>query len=510
MKVSRSEYMLKYQKAKVKLLEYDVPIDNYPKFPLNYRELAFPTILILSEFADAVIDDDSNRIDAIKDNLRLCSEYYDAAMKSREQICHDLDFLLVGATAYFFQECFGSAMVLLAEISHQMLLNDVRGVLANIYELVFYSRKKTDLDDPVIALFEKYIQTGEMDEVNRYAHTKVLNAYQNCNEIEAFYSDIVYAVIKIAQKNSARYLLPIYSGVEANRWADYFKQGASIKMIWPAQRLIGEKGILQGKNGIVQLPTGVGKTKSIELIIRSMFLTERGNTALIVAPLRALCNEITYDMRKAFPKNTGINQFSDLLEHDFESIFEKAQGNTIIVCTPEKLQYILHHRYDLLFNIDLLIFDEGHLFDDMNRGAMYELLIEGIKESIKPNQQIILLSAVLPNANDILTWVTGKDGVLAYDKQIHSTPKVIGFSSKNEVVHYYSSSFETEDFFIPHAIKRKELLRKNKRSKKKYFPDNTSHDISLYFANQLCKNGGIAIYVGQRRSIPTILKRVMK
>lgn len=42
-------------------------------------------------------------------------------------------------------------------------------------------------------------------------------------------------------------------------------------MVWPAQRLIGEKGILNGKNAIVQLPTGVGKTKSIELIVRAMF-----------------------------------------------------------------------------------------------------------------------------------------------------------------------------------------------------------------------------------------------
>ena len=111
-------------------------------------------------------------------------------------------------------------------------------------------------------------------------------------------------------------------------------------MVWPAQRLIGEKGILNGKNAIVQLPTGVGKTKSIELIVRAMFLSERGNTALIVAPLRALCNEISDDMGKAFSKEASINQFSDLLEIDFLNIFSNEDEKKILVCTPEKLQFI--------------------------------------------------------------------------------------------------------------------------------------------------------------------------
>ena len=40
MKNSKSSLMLKYQKAKVKLLEYEVPEKEWPSFPLNYRDLA--------------------------------------------------------------------------------------------------------------------------------------------------------------------------------------------------------------------------------------------------------------------------------------------------------------------------------------------------------------------------------------------------------------------------------------------------------------------------------------
>ena len=40
-----SNYMLKYQKAKAKLVEYDIPQKDYPKFPLNSNELSYPCCL---------------------------------------------------------------------------------------------------------------------------------------------------------------------------------------------------------------------------------------------------------------------------------------------------------------------------------------------------------------------------------------------------------------------------------------------------------------------------------
>lgn len=331
MRITKSEYMLKYQKAKVKLLEYDIPKQDYPQFQLNYKDLAFPTVYIISDYAEAVIEDNRERMERRKRDLQFCSEFYDAAMKSREQISNDLNFMLTGAIAYFFGDNFGSAMVLLSETKNIDIPNDMRGSL-----------------------------------------------------VEAFFADALCAVIKIAIQNSARTLLPLYSKLSFEKWESYLNKRTSIKMVWPAQRLIGEKGILNGKNAIVQLPTGVGKTKSIELIVRAMFLSERGNTALIVAPLRALCNEISDDMGKAFSKEASINQFSDLLEIDFLNIFSNEDEKKILVCTPEKLQFIFHHEPELMSEIDLYVFDEGHMFDDMSRGAMYELLIADIKKYIQP------------------------------------------------------------------------------------------------------------------------------
>ena len=110
MRITKSEYMLKYQKAKVKLLEYDIPKQDYPQFQLNYKDLAFPTVYIISDYAEAVIEDNRERMERRKRDLQFCSEFYDAAMKSREQISNDLNFMLTGAIAYlevpwcFFQK----------------------------------------------------------------------------------------------------------------------------------------------------------------------------------------------------------------------------------------------------------------------------------------------------------------------------------------------------------------------------------------------------------------------
>ena len=266
--------------------------------------------------------------------------------------------------------------------------------------------------------------------------------------------------------------------------------------------------MLSGENAIVQLPTGVGKTKSIELIIRSSFLSNRTATAIIVAPLRALCNEIASDMISAFGESVLINQFSDILENDF--IVDFTLKATILICTPEKLSYIIHHQVEFLDEIGLYIFDESHMFDDGRRGTAYELLISEIRKHINTEKQIVLLSAVLSNAEQIKQWLFNENGTLASDPAIKTTPKSIGFSSQTRDIHYYSEDPEREDFYVPRSIEVNLLKKLGKERKKRYFPKLTdSKDIAIYYANKLCKNGGAAIFANRTRSVQTIIQQII-
>ena len=160
------------------------------------------------------------------------------------------------------------------------------------------------------------------------------------------------------------------------------------------------------------MPTSAGKTKSTELIIRSAFLSGRATLAVIVAPFRALCNEIKNTLADAFYNEPiKIDELSDTLQIDFK--FSDLLGHQqILVLTPEKLFYILKHSVDLASKIDLLILDEGHQFDSGTRGVTYELLLTSLNLKIPQEAQKILISAVISNAKDIGEWLNGESNVL--------------------------------------------------------------------------------------------------
>lgn len=80
------------------------------------------------------------------------------------------------------------------------------------------------------------------------------------------------------------------------------------------------------------------------------------------------------------------------------------------------------------------------MFDDGVRGAVYELLMTHIRSVTHKNQQIVLMSAVLSNAEKIKEWLFGQAGVLATDSQISSTPKSIAFVSDSSDMFYFSDN----------------------------------------------------------------------
>lgn len=99
----RSNYMLKYQKAKAKLVEYDTPLDEYPNFALNSNELSLPTTYIISKYAEAIIDNNEADKAKFEPLLSHSAQYYDAAFNSKDRQEYDQDFLLCGTSAYFCQ-----------------------------------------------------------------------------------------------------------------------------------------------------------------------------------------------------------------------------------------------------------------------------------------------------------------------------------------------------------------------------------------------------------------------
>lgn len=516
---TRSNYMLKFQKAKAKLVEYNTPTEEYPNFTLNSNELSLPTTYVISKYAEAIIENNQADITEYEPLLSHSAQYYDAAFNSKDRQEYDQDFLLSGTSAYFLSNNFGSSKVLTQRLisSSEDENKTPQRLLLNIFAYLLLQKKLlyikvTDTYSKINNAFLDCFEKGADDtELKSYLTKYRQEIYNTDNPDEVFFVDILIASIYKAIENSSWLLLPKYSDIPLESWEQYLKTKMSIKMLWPAQRLVAEKGILRGNNAIVQLPTGVGKTKSIELIIRAAFLSGRANTAMVVAPLRALCNEITTDMHKSFRDEASVNQFSDVLQNDFLELFGADTEKQILVCTPEKLSYIMHHQPDILDAIDLFLFDEGHMFDDGGRGVTYELLVTHIRNELTDDQQVVLLSAVLPNSNEIKEWLFQENGVLASDPNILSTPKSIGFVSEHSDIHFYTDDPHNEDYFIPRVLQVCELGKLPRERAVRYFPDlSSSVDIAIYNAIKLCHNGGVAIYIGQQRFMKTVFTRLME
>jgi len=119
-----------------------------------------------------------------------------------------------------------------------------------------------------------------------------------------------------------------------------------------------------------------------EIIIRSAFLSGRTNTAVVIAPFRALCHEIKYSLAASFSaEDVQVKELSDSFQTDYLAEFDELFGlnierpPSIVVMTPEKFLYALRQDDSVVDGIGLVVYDEGHQFDSGYRGVSYELLL---------------------------------------------------------------------------------------------------------------------------------------
>jgi superfamily II DNA/RNA helicase len=137
----------------------------------------------------------------------------------------------------------------------------------------------------------------------------------------------------------------------------------------------------EGKDVVVQAPTGAGKTYIFELIYESL----RGQ-AVYTVPTRALANDKLAEWR-ARGWDVGIST-GDLAEN---------LGARVVVATLETQK----GRFLRRDGPRLLVVDEYQLLADPVRGMNYELILS----LAPPETQILLLSGSVANPEDVVRWL---------------------------------------------------------------------------------------------------------
>lgn len=510
--------------SKGKMYEYGVPEDDHIALPKGLDlEMQFPLAVgTVGDFASEAVakaigadgEADTPRGEVVFSAQVL--QAYDESLLNQD-ISYNLR--LLAAAAYYLGDVPGSAAVQISRLAQ----------LANPEGDPLALAAKTAMDKPwgqtgspidsshataILRALGQHFKSGGGGGTATDAIGKLRSwAYASASAHELLMADLLGAVAATRIANSAWTLLPQYSGLSRTVWQPYLSRPTSIKEMWPSQRLVGEAGLYKGQSAVVQMPTSAGKSRATELVVRSAFLSSRTKLALVIAPFRALCQEIASELERAFRDDGyNVNQLSEALQSDIDfDIFDVSieSAPQVVVLTPEKLLYTLRQEPDIVQKAGLVVYDEGHQFDTGTRGVTYELLLTSIKRLLPEYAQSVLISAVIQNAKAVATWLLKDGSRVVSDKSLQAR-RLVAFASlpqgKDGQLQFNVTADSEPEFFVPRVIVPQQQARLGREKTARYFPTKESGSIALYLGLRVLENGGVAIYTGRKASAAKIVR----
>ncbi|HSH95564.1 MAG TPA: DEAD/DEAH box helicase, partial [Roseimicrobium sp.] len=498
--------------------------------PAALFPLAIGTLVDASAALNDGKDVQGGLADDLLDDIGFAASFFDAYLGSRFDTDVSRDVTLLASASYLLGQRPGSSLVLarrlqadganaIEQLTIWALQADWRqppGLAAHwlaglLYELSI--RLMGHFNDgtspePVVEL---------LDKVRRLT-------YASGTSQEVVLAEVASAVVKLRLAGSAWTLMPGFSGLGVASWADAIRRPGFPKELWPSQKLLGKAGLFAGRSGVVQMPTSAGKTRSVEIILRSAFLADRTRVAVLVAPFRALCHEIATSLRHAFKsEDVKVNELSDALQLDFVDQLAELLGQDspttrhLMVLTPEKLLYVLRQEPTLVAHIGMVVYDEGHQFDTGPRGITYELLLTEIKVLLSPSAQTVLISAVIKNAIAVGTWLIGTEPNVVDGTGLLSTARSVAFATWSErlgqLLFFESGTYARPDYFVPRSIESQELELRGRERNPRVFPakgNDAWKDVSLYLGIRLAPNGAVAIFCGRKDTASGLAERAVE
>jgi ATP-dependent helicase Lhr and Lhr-like helicase len=176
------------------------------------------------------------------------------------------------------------------------------------------------------------------------------------------------------------------------------------------------KALLAGHEGIVNAPTGSGKTYSLLLPFLTSCSAESSKTSglqlLWITPIRALAKEIRLSAQRVIDElqlnmEVGIRS-GDTSEEERAS--QKKKMPNILITTPESLHLLLARKEypTTLRHLRLIVADEWHDLLGTKRGVMLELAIAHLK-GVSPYLKIWGISATIGNLEEAMEALLGTD-----------------------------------------------------------------------------------------------------
>lgn len=274
--------------------------------------------------------------------------------------------------------------------------------------------------------------------------------------------------------------------------------------IWPSQSAALPLALDDNNGAVINLRTSGGKTRVAEIAILKTLSTNIMSKVLYLAPFRSLAFEIEQSLNKTFgPLGIVVSQLyggSTANVTDFELI----KQSQVIIATPEKAKALIRCGSGLETEIKLIVVDEGHLLGADTRNIKNEIFLTHLKEFATQNEiRMLLLSAVLPNADDMAQWIA-EDASLVAKSEWKPALERLGLLlwDGSRVRLEWKSDGEP---FNPNFIQKAPLGFGGRRN---LFPNNKNEAVAAT-AVRLAQTGTVMIFSARANSIEGLAKSVL-
>ncbi len=312
----------------------------------------------------------------------------------------------------------------IAQKEHEKGFLGKSGKKEDAYELIVLYHLASSAEKLAI-----YITDGKVNgnfQIQQILDSHFDRAIDACEEAQMFELEPLTRLLALASKQLVENAIWTVTRAVNTRVTKFVKtlvdkgrgDQALFDVLPPQRHTLAEEGLLGSSRRavVVSLPTSSGKTMIAQFRILqalNQFDTENG-WVVYLAPTRALVNQITRRIRKDFePLGVVVEQVSPALEVDgFEmsllSESDKESQFKVLVTTPEKLDLMLRQGWEEKIGrpLTLVVVDEAHNIQDVNRGLKLELLLANINKECE-NAQFLLLTPFIKNAKEVATWLGG-------------------------------------------------------------------------------------------------------
>lgn len=156
------------------------------------------------------------------------------------------------------------------------------------------------------------------------------------------------------------------------------------------------EALARGRSVLVAAPTGTGKTVIAEFGVHQAL--QAGRKAFYTTPIKALSNQKYRDFKAIYGDEVGLVTGDLTLNPD----------GRLLIMTTEVLRNMLVQSGEAPPDLGVVVFDEVHYVGDPERGTAWE---ESILLS-PPGLPFVCLSATVPNAQEVASWIRASHGDL--------------------------------------------------------------------------------------------------